>query len=165
MNKVKTALLSLALAVSQAVAGTPAAPTVPAVTPAPSVLDVTAKGFAAIVLNDGDESVGGGLSLEAALTDSLSVEVFGTVLEDEVYGVGANLLYYVPVFSKTSVYGLAGGAYDFESDQWAVRAGGGVSYAVTETVNLFADAAYNFTVEDSEQDGVVSIRAGFGFKF
>lgn len=164
MSKLKATILALQSAVALSLAGTPVTP-VPVTPPSPEALGFTANAFSTIVLNDGDESIGGGLSLEAEVTDSLSVEVFATVLEDEVYGVGSNLLYYVPVFDKTSVYGLAGGAYDFESDQWAVRVGGGVQYELTATVNLFADAAYNFTVENSDEDGVVSIRAGVGFKF
>jgi hypothetical protein len=163
----KTKLTSLVLAlVSQlAFAGTPTTPA-PVAPTAPAVGSEAwvSKAFATVVLDDGDESVGGGLSLEAPIAGALRGELTVGVQED-LYSVGGNFLYYVPVCSKASVYGLAGGAYEFDSDQWTVRVGGGLSYQLTETVNLFSDATYNFLVENDDKDGVVVIRAGLGFKF
>lgn len=160
-NTTKSILAGLIALGTPAFAGTPVAPTLE---PTP-VTSLTAKAFATVVLDDSNEAVGGGLALESKLVGNLYGELVATVLEDEVYGVGTNALYYIPVSATVSLYGLAGGAYDFQSDQWVVRTGGGVSVAVTQTVSLFTDAAYNFTVEDSDKDGVVSIRAGVGFKF
>jgi hypothetical protein len=163
-NVITSIVVALGAIVAPVNAGTP--PTVVAPTPVEQTsFGATAKVFATVVLNDSDESVGGGLALEVPVAGNLTAEIVGAVLEDEVYSLGGNLLYYVPVCEKASVYALAGGSYEFETDQWVVRAGGGVSYNLSPTVNLFADAAYNFTVEDSESDGAVSIRAGVGFKF
>lgn len=162
MNKTKSILAAMAALANPVFAGTPAVTTV---TPTPPVSELTAKAFASVVLDNSDEVVGGGLALESKLVGDLYGEVFATVLEDEVYGVGANALYYLPVTETVSLYGLAGGAYEFESDQWVVRTGGGVKVTLTQTVSLFADAAYNFTFEDEDNDGAVSIRAGVGFKF
>jgi hypothetical protein len=162
-NVITSIVVALAAIVSPVNAGTPAT-----VAPTPveqTSFAVTAKPFAAIVLNDSDESVGGGLALEVPVAGNLTAELVGAVMEDEVYSLGGNLLYYVPVSQTVSLYALVGGAYEFETDQWVVRTGGGVSYALSPTVNLFADAAYNFTVENDDDDGAVSIRAGVGFKF
>lgn len=162
-NTILSTVVALLGAVSTVTAGT----NVPVVTPTPveqTSFGVTAKAFAGIVLDDSEEAVGGGLAVEVPVVGNLRLEVNGAVLEDEVYSVGGNLLYYVPVLEQVSVYALAGGGYDFETDQWVVKTGGGVTVQLTQTFNLFADAAYVFTVEDSDA-GVVSIRAGVGIKF
>jgi|GEM_PF-2483397 len=161
----KTKLLSLvmALATQMAFAGSPVTPPTPA-TPEVGSTGWVSKAFTTVVLDNGDETVGGGLSLEAPVVGDLKAELTVGVADD-LYTVGGNLLYYVPVGEKLSVYGLAGGAYEFDTDQWTVRTGGGLSYSLTNTLNLFADATYNFLVENDAKDGVVAIRAGVGFKF
>jgi hypothetical protein len=162
-NMITSIVVALAAFVAPVNAGTPTV--VPPTPVEDTSFGVTAKAFASVVLDNSEEAVGGGVSLEVPVVGNLKAELVGSVLEDEVYSLGGNLLYYVPVYKNVSVYALAGGAYDFETDQWGVKTGGGVSLALSQTVNVFADAAYVFTVEDSESDGVVSIRAGVGFKF
>lgn len=162
-NMILSTVVALLGAVSFANAGT----TVPTVAPTPveqTSFGVTAKAFASVVLDDSEEAVGGGLAVEVPVVGNLRAELNGSVLEDEVYSLGGNLLFYVPVAETVQVYALAGTGYDFETDQWGVKVGGGVAVQLTQTFNLFADAAYVFTVEDTDT-GVVGIRAGVGIKF
>lgn len=127
---------------------------------------VSAKVFAASVIQDSDTyAFGGGVSLETALYQDLHGELVGSFFEDEVYHVGGNLLYYVPVSQTFSVYALAGGGYDFKTDQWTVATGGGVSLVLSTRTSVFVDGAYNFNVSDSDADGAVTVRTGVSFKF
>lgn len=162
MNKV-TSLIAALVCAANLVAGEK---TVAPVVVQDTSLGLTAKAFAASVIEDTDTyAIGGGVSLEVPVFYNLSLEAVGSVFEDELYTVGANVLYTVPVSESFSVYALSGGSYEFETDQWTVSAGGGVKYALSKQFSLFADGAYTWTVEDSNEDGVVLVRAGVGFSF
>lgn len=146
----------------------------PVVTPqVTESLDFKVKVFAAGVIADLSDvsdfdsyAIGGGIALEVPiLVDNLSVELGGSIFEDEVYAVQSNVLYSLPLGDSFSVYGIGGGAYDFESEQWTVGAGAGVNYAFNEQFSVFADGIYNFLVENDAEDGAVTIRLGVGFKF
>lgn len=166
MIKYIVAVLALSVGLSTtSVAGEKVVPQV-VPTPVETIDALNAKAFGACVIKDSDTyEFGGGLSLEARLIGGLYGEVVGTVFEDEVYSAGANLLYYVPITDSVSTYLLAGGAYDFETDQWVVGAGAGLSFKVADSVSLFTDGTYNFTVENDDSDGVVTIRAGIRLGF
>lgn len=162
MNKTLNTILAMISSFSLAFAGeSPVATNVPMPTPS---FDVKTKVFAASVISDSDEVFGGGLSLEVPLVYDLKLEVTGSVFEDDVFSAGANFLYYIPVTDKISFYTLAGGGYEFETDQWAVNVGGGVSYQLNPQLSLFADGQYNF-IPDGDNDGVTTVRLGVGFKF
>jgi hypothetical protein len=129
-------------------------------------LQFTAKAFAASVIEDTDTyAFGGGVSLEVPLFYDLKLEAVGSLFEDQLYTVGANVLWYVPVTDNLSLYTLAGGAYEFETDQWTVAVGGGVKYSLSNSLSLFVDGSYNWTVQNDNEDGVVLVRTGIGFSF
>ena len=137
-----------------------------AVTPVVESLGLTAKAFAASVIEDTDTyAFGGGVTLEVPVFQNLKLEAGGSIFEDELYTVNANVLYYIPVTDTFSVYAIGGGSYEFETDQWTVGAGAGVKYALSSQLSLFADGVYNWTVEDTSEDGVVVARVGLGFTF
>jgi hypothetical protein len=162
-NTVMSIVAALAAFISPVYAGDTKV-VAPVVENAPS--GFTAKAFAASVIEDTDDYVfGGGLSLEVPLVYDLKLEVVGGIFEDQVYTAGANLVWYIPVSENISLYTLGGGAYEFETDQWVVSAGGGVKYSLDSRVSLFADGAYNWAVENDEEDGVVLVRVGVGFDF
>lgn len=163
MNKTLNTILAMIGFCSLAIAGEQSHVVNGDLMPTPS-FDVKTKVFAATIINDSDEVFGGGLSLEVPLVSDLKLEVTGSVFEDNLVSTGANLLYYIPVTDKISIYTLAGGGYEFESDQWTVNAGGGVSYQLNTQVSLFADGQYNF-ISDGDVDGVTTVRLGVGFKF
>lgn len=162
MKKLINTIVALLGISTLSLAGTPA----PVVAPVAEPIGLTVKAFAASVIEDFDTyAIGGGLTLEVPLNSNLSLEVGGSVFEDEVYATNTNLLYYIPVADAFSVYAIGGGGYDFQTDQWVVGAGAGVKYALSPVFNVFADGIYNWTVEDSNEDGVVTARIGIGFSF
>lgn len=165
-NKIIAIVASIVALVSPVLAGTPTVAKSPVVTQVAEPIGITAKAFGASVIEDTDTyALGGGVSLEVPVLVDLSLEVVGSVFEDELYTVGANVLYYVPVTEVFSVYAIGGGAYEFETDQWTVGAGAGVKYALSSQLSLFADGVYNWTVENDAEDGVVVARVGVGFSF
>lgn len=163
-NKLIAILAAFTAFVVTANAGQTVVATQPVVVNEPS--GFVAKAFAASVIEDTDTyAFGGGVSLEVPVFYNLKLEAVGSVFEDELYTVGGNVLWYAPVAEDFSVYALAGGSYEFETDQWTVLAGGGVKYSLNSRLSLFADGAYNWTVEDSAENGVVVVRVGVGFEF
>lgn len=162
MNKTLNTILAMIGCCSLAFAGEKGPVTNGDLSPVPS-FDVKTKVFAATIIDGSDEVFGGGLSLEVPLVYDLKLEVTGSVFEDDIVSTGANLLYYIPLTDKISLYTLAGGGYEFETDQWTVNAGGGVSYQLNPQLSLFADGQYNF-IPDGD-DGVTTVRLGVGFKF
>ena len=131
-----------------------------------SSLDSTFKLFAASIIEDTDSyAIGGGVSLEVPVFHDLKLEIVGSVFEEELYTLGVNALYYVPLNDALSVYVIGGGSYEFETEQWAVGAGAGVKYSLSAQLSLFADGVYNWTVEDSQENGVTVVRVGVGFSF
>lgn len=165
-NTLIAIVVGLVTMVSSVYAGTTTVDKTPVVTQVAEPLGITAKAFGASVIEDTDTyALGGGVSLEVPVFLDLNLEVVGSVFEDELYTVGANVLYYVPVTEVFSVYAIGGGAYEFETDQWTVGAGAGVKYALSAQLSLFADGVYNWTVENDTEDGVVVARVGVGFTF
>jgi hypothetical protein len=160
-NTLKTIALVAILTVSSAQAGAPVVKS----QPAPTKSDVTAKIFAASLLNDSTETYGAGLAVETKLVQNLYGEVVATLLEGDVYSAGVNLTYYVPVASNLSVYGLLGASYEFSADSFNAGVGGGVSYALSPTLSLFADGTYTFYDEKDTTEGGVGVRLGLGLKF
>lgn len=132
--------------------------------PVPTTSFGTAKAFATSIIEDSDAIYGGGVSLEVPVVWNLKLEVTGSFLEDDIASAGANLLYYIPVTQGVSLYTLAGGGYEFETEEWHVNVGGGVSYALDQQWSVFADGQYNF-LTDGSGDGVVTVRLGVGYSF
>lgn len=164
MKNIFTIIAATILGFSQAFAGETAVAKAPVVVQ--EELGLTAKAFAVSVIEDSNDYVfGGGVSLEVPVFYDLNLEINGSLLEDELYTVGANIIYYVPVSESISLYAIGGGGYEFETDQWTVGAGAGVKYTLTKELSLFADGVYNWTVENDLEDGVVSVRVGVGFSF
>lgn len=162
MKNVLIGILSLFVASAPLVAGTDPVP----VSTSNVETFASAKVFAASIVEDSDNyAFGGGLSLEVPVVHNLSLEVVGSLFEDDLFTVGSNVIYYVPLSDSFSVYGLGGGAYEFETDQWTVGAGAGVKYALSSQFSLFADGVYNWTVENDDENGVVVARVGVGFSF
>ena len=166
MKNVLTIIVAGIIALTSNIqAGTTSVAKAPIVVQTESV-GITAKAFAASVIEDTDTyAFGGGVSLEVPVFYDLNLEIVGSLFEDELYTVGANVIYYVPVSESFSVYAIGGGSYEFETDQWTVGAGAGVKYSLSSQISLFADGVYNWTVENSNEDGVVVARVGVGFSF
>ena len=136
------------------------------VLPVVESLGLTAKVFAASVIEDTDNIVyGGGVSLEVPVFTNLNLEVGGSIFEDEVYAINANAIYYFPVTDTVSLYTIGGGSYDIDNEAWFVGGGAGVKYSLSSTLSVFADGIYNWNTEDDYEDGVVTVRLGVGFKF
>ena len=168
MNKVINtiaAIFALTLMATPALSGESKAPVV-AVQPVDSSFGLTAKLFAVSVIEDTDNIVyGGGLSLEVPIFDSLSLEVGGSIFEDEVYAINANALYYFDVADNLSLYVVGGGSYDIESEAFFVGGGAGVKYALSKQLSLFSDGIYNWNTDEDYDSGVVTVRVGVGFSF
>lgn len=163
-NTLIAIIASIVSLVNPALAGTASVEKVSIVNS--SLTGVTAKVFAATVIQDSDTyTLGGGLSLEVEVLQNLSLEVVGSLFEDEVYSAGLNAIYYIPVTEVFSVYALGGGSYGFETEQWTLSAGAGVKYSLSSQLSLFVDGVYNFAEEDGSGDEAVVARIGVGFSF
>lgn len=127
---------------------------------------VTVKAFATSVIESADDYlIGGGVSLEVPAILGFSLEPTVSLFEDELYTAGVNILYPIAASENLTLYPLVGGAYEFETDQWTALAGAGIRYNLSDSFSVFTDGAYNWTVENDLEDGVVVVRAGIGFSF
>jgi hypothetical protein len=77
------------------------------------------------------------------------------------YKLGANAVAYLPLAEKLDAYGLVGGGYGFESEEWYVGIGGGLRYNLTSTVSAFGDAVYNFGEEVDDVTFRLGVSVGF----
>lgn len=100
------------------------------------------------------------VSLHADLTSFAYNEWGGSVVDR------ASLLGKYELFTSANkafmVYGIAGGGYNLDSDNWLFRAGLGVSYDITKNIVVFADSTpYS---EFNGNDGLSS-RISIGYNF
>lgn len=166
MKNLITTIVFAVLSVTSAFAGTsgktPSAPE-------PRTFNLDAKVFAASVVSDSDESFGGGFGLETPVYKNLYGEVTGTYLDDSDFSIGVNALYYFPSQTPVAFYAVAGGSYEFDSEDYSVGVGAGVNYVVDETTTLFLDAVYNFNLSDDDsdddQEDSLLFRFGVSYKF
>jgi hypothetical protein len=166
MTKLITLMLAIVAMSSQVFAGTSAVNpllTVPQV----DGLDFSAKFYGTSVVSEQDAvdtAWGGGLAVEVPVWENVGIEVNAAVLdldgESEVR-LGTNAIVYLPLVDKLDAYGLVGGGYGFESEEWYVGVGGGLRYSITSTVSAFGDAVYNFGEEVDD----VTFRVGVAVSF
>ena len=124
--------------------------------------------FAQCLVQDDSETFGFGLSLQTQVLNQTYLEVVGVAAEDDVFTLGANVAYHLVEESSDSpvgVYAIAGTNYNFDVEEWSLSAGGGLSLTLTTNLSAFADAAYVFSVSDTDKDGGAVIRGGLNYKF
>ena len=63
---------------------------------------------------------------------------------------------------KLNLYGVAGVARDFNSDDWAIDIGAGINYNIYGSVDIFGQYVYQVWIKE-KQSGLVT--AGLSFRF
>ena len=166
MKKLTTLLLVALVSASQGLAGTSSlVPTV--VVPQAEAFDFSAKFYGTSVVSELDEvdtAWGGGVAIEVPVYENFSLELNSAIVEldgETEYKLGANAVAYLPLAEKLDAYGLVGGGYGFESEEWYVGIGGGLRYNLTSTISAFGDAVYNFGEEVDDVTFRLGVSVGF----
>lgn len=180
MKKLTLALLTVAVSVAGAFAGTSAKTFTQPVTPAPDCKfrdqELQVDAFAAgAFYNQGRPGWGGGLGVNYFFTKFIGIGVEQDILgRQNVNGSGSyaewatsgNLFLRYPICSlNLAPYALVGGgaAYGSNVGHGFGNVGGGLEYRLTNNIGLFSDARWVYSSE--EPKSAVLGRAGLRFAF
>ena len=179
MKKLTLALLTVAVSVTGAFAGTSAKTFKQTVAPAAECKfrdqELQVDAFAAgAFYNEGRPGWGGGLGVNYFFTKFIGIGVEQDILGREKVGGGSNtewatsgnLFLRYPICSlNLAPYALAGGgaAYGTGKGHGFGNVGGGLEYRVTDNIGLFSDARWVYSAE--EPKSAVLGRAGLRFAF